>query len=247
MMKLEEKKLEEKMGYEFKDAKLLQLALTHSSYANDNGGEIQDNERLEFLGDSVLSIVVADHLFTNFPSFDEGELTRLRASLVCEKSLYSFAVKIDLNKYIKVSRNELSIKPSVLADAFEALIAAIYLDSGLSEARKFILRFVEFALESNDQAAFVDYKTFLQEITQQNSEEKLEYFLVKESGPAHNKRFTINVRRSFKKTVLGTGMAKSKKEAEQKAAKEALKSMGYDKKFLSADGKWVKPAEKATN
>ncbi|GHV31018.1 hypothetical protein FACS189481_5890 [Clostridia bacterium] len=191
--------------------------------------------------------MVADHLFANFPNFDEGELTRLRASLVCEKSLYSFAVKIGLNKYIKVSRNELSEKPSVLADAFEALIAAIYLDSGLSEARKFILKFVEPQLESSDQAAFVDYKTFLQEITQQNSEEKLEYFLVKEHGPAHNKRFTINVRRSFKKTVLGTGMAKSKKEAEQKAAKEALKSMGYDKKSLSADGKWVKPAEKAPN
>jgi ribonuclease-3 len=239
--------IEEKLGYEFGDPNYLQQALTHSSYAHDNAGELQDNERLEFLGDSILSVVVADYLFANFPDFDEGELTKLRASLVCEKSLYNFALKIDLNEHIKVNRKGLSENPSVLADAFEAIIAAIYLDSGLEEAKKVILKFVESALKSRDPAAFVDYKTFLQEITQQNPEEKLEYHLVKKSGPAHNRRFTINVRRGSEKTVLGTGVAKSKKEAEQKAAKEALKSMGYDKKSLSADGKWGKPEERATN
>ncbi|MDR2817367.1 MAG: ribonuclease III [Oscillospiraceae bacterium] len=240
-------KIEEKMEYEFRNPKYLQLALTHSSYANSNAGGLQHNERLEFLGDSILSVVVTDYLFTNFPDSDEGELTKLRASLVCEKSLYSFALKVGLNEHIKVNRKELCKNPSVLADAFEALIAAVYLDSGMNEAKKFILRFVEPALTSGDQAAFVDYKTFLQEITQQNPKEKLEYFLVGKSGPAHNRKFTINVRSGTKKTVLGTGMANRKKEAEQKAAKEALKSMGYDRKSLLADGKKAKPAATPTN
>jgi ribonuclease-3 len=240
-------KIEEKMEYEFKNSEYLQLALTHSSYANSNTGGLQHNERLEFLGDSVLSVVVADYLFTNFPDSDEGELTKLRASLVCEKSLYTFALKIGLNEHIRVNRKELRENPSVLADAFEALIAAVYLDSGVKAAKKFILRFVEPVLKSGDQAAFVDYKTFLQEITQQNPKEKLEYFLVSRSGPAHNRKFTINVRSGTKKTILGTGMANRKKEAEQKAAKEALKSMGYDRKELLRAGKQANPEARATS
>jgi ribonuclease-3 len=222
--------LEKRIGYEFENKKHLQTALIHSSYANCRVSSVEDNERLEFLGDSVLSMVVANYLFIKYPQFKEGELTRLRSMLVCEKSLYGFAEQIDLHKALKVSKRDIAKKISVLADAFEALIAAIYLDAGLEEARRFILRFIEPALIQNDQMEFKDYKTFLQEIVQQNTQEKLGYALLSEEGPAHKKVFTVGVYLGSKTEILGQGTANSKKEAEQQAAKEVLELLGYDEK-----------------
>lgn len=222
--------LQNKIGYQFKNPALLNEALTHSSYANEHKSQhIKYNERLEFLGDSVLSIVVSDYIYKNCPELPEGELTKLRASLVCEKSLYEFAKKIDLGKYLILSKGERhnggADRPSILSDAFEALIAAIYIDGGLAPASKHILNFVIPAIKNSKKKKINDYKTTLQEIIQKNPGEKLEYVLVKESGPDHNKHFVVEVH--LNSNVIGKGGGRSKKEAEQQAAREALELMGY--------------------
>lgn len=222
--------LEKIIGYKFKNPKLLVEALTHSSYANEQKGKkIKCNERLEFLGDSVLSIVVSDYIFKNFTSIPEGDLTKLRASLVCEKSLFLFAKKIDLGNYLILSKGEKNsggaTRASILSDAFEAVIAAIYLDGGIESAKKHILNFIIPELENHKTTAFKDYKTTLQEIIQKNPGEHLEYFLISESGPDHNKHFVVEVH--LNSNVIGKGGGKSKKEAEQQAAREALELMGY--------------------
>lgn len=222
--------LQNKIGYQFKNPALLNEALTHSSYANEHKSQhIKYNERLEFLGDSVLSIVVSDYIYKNCPELPEGELTKLRASLVCEKSLYEFAKKIDLGKYLVLSKGERNNggadRPSILSDAFEALIAAIYIDGGLAPASKHILNFVIPAIKNSKKKKINDYKTTLQEIIQKNPGEKLEYVLVKESGPDHNKHFIVEVH--LNSNVIGKGGGRSKKEAEQQAAREALELMGY--------------------
>ena len=222
--------LQNKIGYQFKNPALLNEALTHSSYANEHKSQhIKYNERLEFLGDSVLSIVVSDYIYKNCPELPEGELTKLRASLVCEKSLYEFAKKIDLGKYLILSKGERNNggtdRPSILSDAFEALIAAIYIDGGIAPASKHILNFVIPAIKNSKKKKINDYKTTLQEILQKNPGEKLEYVLVKESGPDHNKHFFVEVH--LNSNVIGKGGGKSKKEAEQQAAREALELMGY--------------------
>ena len=222
--------LQNKIGYQFKNPALLNEALTHSSYANEHKSQhIKYNERLEFLGDSVLSIVVSDYIYKNCPELPEGELTKLRASLVCEKSLYEFAKKIDLGKYLILSKGERhnggADRPSILSDAFEALIAAIYIDGGLAPASKHILNFVIPAIKNSKKKKINDYKTTLQEIIQKNPGEKLEYILVKESGPDHNKHFVVEVH--LNSNVIGKGGGRSKKEAEQQAAREALELMGY--------------------
>ena len=222
--------LQNKIGYQFKNPALLNEALTHSSYANEHKSQhIKYNERLEFLGDSVLSIVVSDYIYKNCPELPEGELTKLRASLVCEKSLYEFAKKIDLGKYLILSKGERNNggadRPSILSDAFEALIAAIYIDGGLAPASKHILNFVIPAIKNSKKKKINDYKTTLQEIIQKNPGEKLEYILVKESGPDHNKHFVVEVH--LNSNVIGKGGGRSKKEAEQQAAREALELMGY--------------------
>lgn len=222
--------LQNKIGYQFKNPALLNEALTHSSYANEHKSQhIKYNERLEFLGDSVLSIVVSDYIYKNCPELPEGELTKLRASLVCEKSLYEFAKKIDLGKYLVLSKGERhnggADRPSILSDAFEALIAAIYIDGGLAPASKHILNFVIPAIKNSKKKKINDYKTTLQEIIQKNPGEKLEYILVKESGPDHNKHFVVEVH--LNSNVIGKGGGRSKKEAEQQAAREALELMGY--------------------
>ncbi|MCI9576575.1 MAG: ribonuclease III [Clostridiales bacterium] len=223
------KELEEKIGYRFQNPKYLITALTHSSYANENKGTGTCNERLEFLGDSVLGVVVADYLFKNCPQMPEGDLTKTRAALVCEKALCGFAGQIGLGNHLLLSHGENNSggrsRPSILADAFEAIIAALYLDGGIEEARKFILRFVVPALKTPRPKPFKDYKTALQEIIQQNPEERLEYFLTGESGPDHNKHFTVEVH--LNNNVIGKGGGRSKKEAEQQAAREALELMGY--------------------
>ncbi len=222
--------LQNKIGYQFKNPALLNEALTHSSYANEHKTQhIKYNERLEFLGDSVLSVVVSDYIYKNCPELPEGELTKLRASLVCEKSLYEFAKKIDLGKYLILSKGERNNggvdRPSILSDAFEALIAAIYIDGGLAPASKHILNFVIPAIKNSKKKKINDYKTTLQEIIQKNPGEKLEYVLVKESGPDHNKHFVVEVH--LNSNVIGKGGGRSKKEAEQQAAREALELMGY--------------------
>ncbi|MDD6828130.1 MAG: ribonuclease III [Oscillospiraceae bacterium] len=222
--------LEEKIHYQFKDKKILTEALSHSSYANENKRNRRSNERLEFLGDSVLSIVVSQYLFEHFSHLPEGELTKIRASLVCEKSLHIFAKQIDLGKYLLLGKGEENTggreRPSILADAFEALIAAIFLDGGLETARAHILRFIPEDVEAQRHAAFNDYKTILQEVIQQNPEEKVEYVIVDQTGPDHNKAFTVNV--CLNSNIIGVGTGKSKKEAEQMAAREALNLMGYN-------------------
>lgn len=221
--------LESVIGYTFKNPKLLTEALTHSSFTN--GKHMRSNERLEFLGDSVLSIVVSEYLFENLTNLPEGQLTKIRASVVCENALYPFARKIDLGKYIFLGKGEENTggrdRHSILADAFEALIAAVYLDGGIEAARDFILPFIP-SLDKLKNGRFLlgDYKTVLQEIIQQNPEEKVAYEISGESGQAHNKQFTANV--LLNGQIIGTGIGKSKKEAEQSAAKEAIGLMGYE-------------------
>lgn len=221
------KELEKKTGRRFENAKYLETAVTHSSYANEKGKGVTSNERQEFLGDAVLSIVVSDYLYRRF-HLAEGELTKLRASLVCEKSLCGFARQMELGSYLLLGKGEEQTggaeRPSILADAFEALIAAVYLDGGPDAARDFVLPFVNAQLEAERSGAFRDYKTLLQEIVQQNPEEYVTYVLTGESGPDHDKRFEVEVH--LNSNVIGRGAGRSKKAAEQAAAKEALALMG---------------------
>ena len=218
--------LQDRIGYRFRDPSLLERALTHSSYANECKQKTECNERMEFLGDAVLSIIVADHIFHKF-HLAEGDLTKIRASLVCEKSLYEFARKIDLGSELLLGHGEEQTggreRPSVVSDAFEALIAAIYLDGGLEKAAQFVLPFVEEDL-GHEKAPFVDYKTRLQEIIQKNPEERVEYVLVSAQGPDHDKKFVVEVH--LNSNVIGRGVSRSKKGAEQAAAQEALSLMG---------------------
>lgn len=217
--------LELALGHRFQDMSLLGTAVTHSSFANEQRRGMDYNERLEFLGDSVLSIVVSEYLFTSHKHLPEGELTRIRAALVCEASCFDFAKKIELGKYLRLGRGEdLSggrTRSSILADAFEAVLAALYLDGGMEAARAFILPLVK-----QEQAVPEDYKTRLQEIIQQNPEERLSYVVVEESGPDHNKRFVVEVH--LNSNVIGRGEGHSKKMAEQQAAKEAMALFGDD-------------------
>lgn len=219
--------LQDTIGYKFHNPVFLEVALTHSSYANEVKHQLKYNERQEFLGDAVLSIIVSDYLFNNY-TVPEGELTKLRAAIVCEKSLDVMANKIHLGEYLRLGRGEEMTggrtRSSIIADAFEALIAAIYLDSGIESARAFVLPFVTEMLEHEDSLSFKDYKTILQEIIQQNPEEKLVYKLVGEKGPDHDKRFVVDV--MLNSNVIGKGEGRSKKNAEQMAAKEALELMG---------------------
>ncbi|MBO5211818.1 MAG: ribonuclease III [Clostridia bacterium] len=223
--------LQNKLDYKFNNVKLLENALNHSSYANEVRGGVTSNERLEFLGDSVLSVIVASYLFENFKTIPEGELTKLRASLVCEKSLCGFSREIGLGEFLHLGKGEEKgggrERASILADAFEAVLAAIYLDGGMSEARRFVLRYVLPELEHrDDDEVFKDYKTALQEIIQRNPEESVTYHLTGESGPDHDKIFEVEVH--LNSNVIGCGKGKSKKQAEQMAAKEALTLMGAE-------------------
>lgn len=215
---------EKKINYKFKNIALLQRALTHSSYANECKDGRTSNERLEFLGDSVLSIVVSDHIFRSFTNRPEGELTKLRANLVCERSLAAYAREIDLGEYLMLGRGEKLTggdkRDSILSDAFEAVIAAIYLDGGLEAAAEHIMRFVSADLSDGVAGSFVDYKTLLQEKVQRSREGRVEYILVKEEGPDHMKSFTVQAVVDGK--VVGEGVGQNKKKAEQLAAKQAL-------------------------
>lgn len=223
------KELQTIIGYSFSNASYLEQAMTHSSYSG--GKNNGSNERLEFLGDSVLQLTVSQYLFTGMSTEPEGGMTKLRASIVCENSLYSFAKKIDLGRYILLGKGEEMTggrdRRSILADAFEALIAAIYLDGGMERAREFIMRFVPSieALKSG-KVKLGDYKTILQEIIQQNPEERISYEVEESDGADHHKLFRAAVLLNGQR--IGRGSGHSKKEAEQAAAKEAIGLMGYE-------------------
>ena len=223
------KPLMREIGYEFHNIRLLEQALTHSSYANEGKGGRESYERLEFLGDSVLGFITARHLYANDRS-PEGELTKLRAAVVCEKALCSYSQELGIGQYMRLGRGEAqnggAQRPSILADMYEAVLAAIYLDGGMEEAEKFVLRFIIPEAESQRRRHFKDYKTALQEIIQQNPGERLEYVLVGASGPDHCKVFKVEVH--LNSNVIGKGRGHSKKEAEQLAAREALALMGYE-------------------
>lgn len=216
--------IEKIIGYQFNNNTLLFTALTHSSFANENKGEVPFNERLEFLGDSVLQLISGEKMYRENPKMPEGDMSKHRAALVCEDALASYAKEIRLGDYLNLGRGEEQSggreRPSILADAFEALIGAIYLDGGLAPAKKFVLKFLDKA-----HLNLKDYKTLLQEIIQQNPGEKVVYVLAGESGPDHNKSFEVEVH--LNSNVIGRGKGRSKKRAEQAAAKEALALMGY--------------------
>lgn len=220
--------LEEKLGYRFHDGGLLEKALTHSSYANENKSKGEtSNERLEFLGDSVLGMVVADHLFRSHPDMPEGELTRTRAALVCEESLVEVARKLRLGRYLKLGRGEDAgggrERPSIQADAVEAVIAAVYLDGGIGSARKLITQFILTDNGREQEGAIRDFKTALQELVQRESGQVLVYRLLGERGPDHAKRFSVEV--ALNGNPVGAGEGRSKKEAEQNAARAAIEKL----------------------
>ena len=215
---------EQKINYEFKNKEYILEALTHSSYSNENKN-YPFNERLEFLGDSVLSIVISDYLFKKETKLPEGELTKIRANIVCEESLSEVSKNIHLGKYMLLGKGEEATggreRISILADALEAVIAVIYLDGGIKCAREFILTNMEKIINDSIKGKiFRDYKTCLQEVLQSNGENNIWYKLIEEKGPDHNKRFVMEV--GINDTVLGVGEGKSKKDAEQVAAKCAL-------------------------
>ncbi len=223
--------LEERIGYVFSDKTLLTNALTHSSYCNENRtpeGTPPSNERLEFLGDSVLSIIVSDYIYKNYSAFDEGDLTKVRAAVVCESTLARLAGEIGLGGFILLGKGEEStrgrVRKSILSDAFEALLGAIYLDGGIEKAKEFLLPKAEKAALSALKKGTEDYKSRLQRITQETPEEILEYRLIAENGPPHDKTFTVEAR--LNSNVLGIGSGKTKRQAEQNAAKEALGFFG---------------------
>ena len=219
-------KFEHTIGYVFKNKSYILEALTHSSYSNENKN-YKFNERLEFLGDSVLSIVISDYLFKTEEDLPEGELTKIRANIVCEESLSEVASEINLGTFLLLGKGEEATggrtRISILADALEAVIAAIYLDGGIEEARKFIFKYMEQIIKDSIKGKiFRDYKTYLQEELQSKGEQNIWYKLIEEKGPDHNKTFVMEV--GINDTVLGVGEGKSKKDAEQVAAKAALKS-----------------------
>lgn len=219
------KMLEEKIGYEFKDKELLLTALTHASFKNEPDGKKRDDyERQEFLGDAVLELVSSDFLFHNYPDMREGDMTKLRASLVCEPTLAECAKEIDLSDFIILGKGEDRLqsryKDSIVSDVFEALIGGIYLESGLEGAKSFIYRFVLNDIEHK--ALFSDSKSKLQDVVQSRGW-KLEYLLVEESGPEHMKVFTMAAVINGKEYARAKGS--SKKNAEQKAAYETLKKV----------------------
>ena len=221
------KDLETAIGYQFKNITLLQNALSHSSYANERWHDsLKSNERLEFLGDSILGMVTAEYLYRNFPERPEGELTRMRADMVCERALALVAERIDLGQHLLLGHGEESgggrTRDSILADAVESVIAACFLDGGMEAARQFINTFVltEVPVQRLRNS---DYKTALQELVQQKKKQTLAYRLVGESGPDHDKHFIVEV--TLNGTVLGTGEGKSKKRAEQDAARIAMDAL----------------------
>lgn len=222
------RKLQERTGISFRNAGLLRQAFTHTSYVNEQrGARTSDNERLEFLGDAVLQLTVSEYLYRRFPDRPEGELTRLRASIVCEPSLVRFAEALEFGQVVLLGKGEEltggRTRPSLLADAFEAFVGALYLDQGLEAVRDFLERHMFPHLPRDGMAPLKDYKTELQERVQQLGQGPLDYKIIEERGPAHDREFVAVVHVGQK--ALGKGAGRSKKEAEQQAASEALRAL----------------------
>lgn len=227
------KEFQELIGYKFNNEEYLRVALTHSSYAHENRQKnIKFNERLEFLGDSVLSIIVSKYIFENYPDLPEGKLTKMRSAVVCEKALYECSLNIDLGKYLILGRGEERTggrtRPSILSDTYEALIAAIFLDSNLDVVREWVLSQLYDAIEAAAKGRISkDYKTEFQEAVQVKGDVDICYKVVDSTGPDHNKSFVVNV--YLNGELMGQGEGKSKKKAEQSAANDALLKLGKDK------------------
>lgn len=221
--------LEKRIGYRFSNRELLRRALMHTSYSNEHRmNKLDNNERLEFLGDAVLEVVSSDYLYHTYPDYPEGKLTRLRASLVCEPTLALCSREIDLGGYLLLGKGEDATggrnRDSIVSDAMEAVIGAIYLDGGLDQARQFILRFILNDIEKKQ--LFYDSKTILQEMIQSDHKDQLVYDLLKEEGPDHDKQFTTSV--SIGGRVLGQGTGRTKKASEQEAAYYAILKLRKD-------------------
>ncbi|OPY59406.1 MAG: Ribonuclease 3 [Pelotomaculum sp. PtaU1.Bin035] len=219
-------RLKKQLGVDWRDEGLLSQALTHSSFTFENRqAGLENNQRLEFLGDAVLELVISDYLYRNNPGRDEGELTKLRAAVVCEPSLARVACGLELGRCLSMGKGEERSggrgRPSILADAFEALLGAIYLDQGLSRAADILIRLLAPVIKDVMEGRLErDYKSELQEIVQQRGEEPVQYVILKEVGPDHDKTFTAGV--VYRGRVAGRGAGRSKKDAEQQAAKSAL-------------------------
>lgn len=219
-------KLEKSIGYTFKDKELLKKALTHTSYAYEK--HIESNEKLEFLGDSILEYISSKYIYTNYSKLKEGEMTKVRAEVVCENSLYNVAKSHDFSDFILIGKSEANsggkYKPAILADSIEATIAAIYFDGGLEKAEKFIIENLKDAIEkSTKHVGMKDFKTVLQEKLQENGDVCIRYTVIKETGPDHDKTFTVKVELNGKE--LATGEGKTKKHAEMNAAEKALEGL----------------------
>lgn len=228
--------LQEKIGYRFHDPDLLLRAVTHSSYANETGAKnhhLLCNERLEFLGDAVLSVLTGEYLYHRFPNGTEGDLTRIRAAAVCEGALASYAEKIGLREYLRLGRGVLNSgganNPALLADAFEALLAAIYLDAGengLTRVREFLLPFIQWTVDTLPPGGGTDPKTALLRFLQMDGPQRLEYRVVSETGPDHDKHFEVEL--YLDSNRIGRGSGSSKRSAEQHAAADAMKLFGVE-------------------
>lgn len=217
---------EKNIDYEFKNKELLKTALTHTSYANEH--KVQSNEKLEFLGDAILEFVTSEYLYTNYKNLKEGEMTKVRATVVCEESLYKVALKHNFSDFLIVGKSELSCKgnekPAILADSVEAVIAAMFLDSGLESVKKFVVDNLKEAIETaSKNVGKKDYKTVLQEELQKHGTVHIEYNIINEEGPDHKKVFTAEVKCNGKQLATGTGS--NKKQAEMEAANKALIDM----------------------
>lgn len=220
-MELEE--FEKRIGYTFSNRRLLEKALTHTSYAYEH--KCDSNEKLEFLGDAVLEFVTSKYLYNRFTNLKEGEMTKVRASVVCEESLYQVAIKLGFSDFLYLGKSELvnngKQRPAILADSVEAVIAAMYLDSGIEKVEKFIIQNLEEAIQvASTHVGMKDYKTVLQERLQEHGEVRIVYEIVKESGPDHDKKFTAQV--TYNEKVLAEGEGSSKKAAEMEAARVAI-------------------------
>ena len=229
-------RLQEKIGYRFRDPELLLRAVTHSSFANETGAKnhhLLCNERLEFLGDAVLSVLTGEYLYDRFPNGTEGDLTRVRAAAVCEGALASYADKIGLREHLRLGRGVLNSgganNPALLADAFEAILAAIYLDAGedgLNRVRDFLLPFIRWTVDTLPPGGGTDPKTALLRFLQMDGPQRLEYRVVSETGPDHDKRFEVEL--YLDSNRIGRGSGSSKRSAEQRAAADALKLFGVE-------------------
>ncbi|WP_163653875.1 ribonuclease III [Listeria sp. PSOL-1] len=220
--------LQESTGFDFVDVGLLKAAFTHSSYVNEHRREkIHDNERLEFLGDAVLELTISEYLFKKYPDMEEGQMTKMRAAIVCEPSLVEFAEAIHFSKYIRLGKGEEKAggraRPALLADVFESFIGALYLEHGLKQVVSFLERIIFPKIDSGAFLDIVDFKTQLQEIVQRDRDVLIQYDILGETGPAHNKAFEAQV--VINGQILGRGTGRTKKQAEQNAARHAIKHL----------------------